>query len=153
MSPHILEESLLEKIGRVARGECLITSGTFQNSVVLQEVPRGATVPVAATAKESVAREPQLSPTELIVLRQVMMGKTNLQIARDLTVSDQTTKNHITSIMKKFDVADRTAAVVYALRHGFISLDDPELVPVPRRQRSQSADGRTVAQPVLVLVS
>lgn len=150
--PHISEEDLLENIRRVARGECLITSSAFQNSVVLQEVPREAAVPVATEAAAADS-EPRLSPTELLVLQQLMTGKTNIQIAQALGVSDQTTKNHITNIMKKFDVADRTAAVVYALRHGFMRLDDPEVVQVPRRQRSPSADRCTVAQPALVLAS
>lgn len=150
--PHITDEQLLENIVRVGYGECLITSSIFQNSAVLQEVPRKATVPVVAASAVSDAREP-LSPTELLVLRQVMMGKTNILIAQALGMSDQTAKNHITSIMKKLNVADRTAAVVYALRHRFILLDDPELEPVPRRQRSQPADGRMIVPSALVLAS
>jgi DNA-binding NarL/FixJ family response regulator len=37
-----------------------------------------------------------------------------------MSISDQTVKNHITSIMRKLAVNDRTQAVVYALRHGWI---------------------------------
>jgi DNA-binding NarL/FixJ family response regulator len=39
-------------------------------------------------------------------------------------ISEQTVKNHLTSIMRKLAVNDRTQAVVYALRHGWIRVAD-----------------------------
>ena len=44
----------------------------------------------------------------------------NKQIAMDLNISDQTVKNHITAILRKLNVNDRTQAVIYAMRHGWI---------------------------------
>ncbi len=41
-----------------------------------------------------------------------------------LEVSEQTVKNHISSILRKLDAKDRTEAAVYALRHGWIRLAD-----------------------------
>jgi len=47
------------------------------------------------------------------------------QIALALSISDQTVKNHITAILQKLGVNDRTAAVVHALREQWIALEPP----------------------------
>jgi DNA-binding NarL/FixJ family response regulator len=57
------------------------------------------------------------------ILVYIAQGNSNKQIAKSLHISDQTVKNHITSILKKLSVNDRTAAVVHALRHRWISLE------------------------------
>ncbi|MFN3337552.1 MAG: response regulator transcription factor, partial [Thermomicrobium sp.] len=53
-------------------------------------------------------------------------GYSNKEIGQVLNISDQTVKNHITSILRKLQVNDRTQAVIYALRHGWIKLEDTE---------------------------
>ncbi len=57
---------------------------------------------------------------EIEVLGVVAQGHSNKEIAAILGISNQTVKNHITAIMRKLAVNDRTHAVVYALRHGWI---------------------------------
>lgn len=61
-----------------------------------------------------------LSPRELQVLELVATGQTNKEIALSLDISNQTVKNHISSILRKLAVNDRTHAVVYAIRRGWI---------------------------------
>jgi DNA-binding NarL/FixJ family response regulator len=66
-----------------------------------------------------------LTAREIEVLEHAGRGFSNKEIARALSISDQTVKNYLTSIMRKLAVNDRTHAVVYALQHGWISV--PEL--------------------------
>jgi DNA-binding NarL/FixJ family response regulator len=61
-----------------------------------------------------------LSGREVQVLDFIAKGNSNKEIARAMSISDQTVKNHITSIMRKLAVNDRTQAVVYAIRQGWI---------------------------------
>lgn len=63
-----------------------------------------------------------LSKREMEVLGYIVRGLSNKEIACSLHISPQTVKNHITSILRKFGVEDRTQAVVYALRHGWVRL-------------------------------
>ncbi len=64
-----------------------------------------------------------LSEREMEVLNLVVEGKSNKEIAALLGISHQTVKNHITSILRKFGVEDRTQAVVYALKRGWVKLN------------------------------
>lgn len=63
-----------------------------------------------------------LSEREMEVLSCVVNGMSNKEIASALGISHQTVKNHVTSILRKFGVEDRTQAVVYALKHGWVQL-------------------------------
>jgi DNA-binding NarL/FixJ family response regulator len=68
-----------------------------------------------------------LSEREMEVLECVVSGLSNKEIAGLLGISHQTVKNHITSILRKFGVEDRTQAVVYALKHGWVQLKSSNL--------------------------
>ena len=63
-----------------------------------------------------------LSDREMEVLGCVVRGMSNKEIAVLLGISHQTVKNHVTSILRKFGVEDRTQAVVYALKRGWVTL-------------------------------
>jgi DNA-binding NarL/FixJ family response regulator len=65
-----------------------------------------------------------LSEREMEVLTCVVKGMSNKEIAASLGISHQTVKNHVTSILRKFGVEDRTQAVVYALKRGWVKLLD-----------------------------
>jgi len=65
-----------------------------------------------------------LSDREMEVLLCVVRGMSNKEIAVSLGISHQTVKNHVTSILRKFSVEDRTQAVVYALKHGWVTLHE-----------------------------
>ena len=63
-----------------------------------------------------------LSPREIEILNRVSWGNSNKEIAKLFNISENTVKNHLTSIMQKLDARDRTHAVVIALRRGWLSI-------------------------------
>ncbi|MBI5954494.1 MAG: response regulator transcription factor [Chloroflexi bacterium] len=65
-----------------------------------------------------------LSEREMEVLACVVRGLSNKEIAGILGISHQTVKNHVTAILRKFGVEDRTQAVVYALKRGWVTLKE-----------------------------
>ena len=65
-----------------------------------------------------------LSPREMEVLAYIVQGASNKVIAISLGISQQTVKNHMTSIFRKLGVSDRTEAAIVALRRGWIRLQD-----------------------------
>jgi DNA-binding NarL/FixJ family response regulator len=67
-----------------------------------------------------------LSPREMEILQLIARGYSNKEVAHELGISRQTVKNHMTSILRKLSVNDRTQAALYALRRGWIRLQDTE---------------------------
>ncbi len=61
-----------------------------------------------------------LSPRELDVLRLLVDGLTNQEIASALFISRRTVENHVASILGKLELGSRTAAVAWAIRHGLV---------------------------------
>ncbi len=115
-------DELMRLIRRVARGEYLINenvlSRPFVASRVLDQFRELSSIDMVAENVFS-----PLTPREIEILDSVAQGNSNKEIARILSISDQTVKNHITSILRKLAVNDRTQAVIYALKHGWIRLD------------------------------
>ncbi len=78
---------------------------------------------IARRLMDEVSRPPQpelaerLTPRENDVLRLIAQGRSNKEIARDLTLSEKTVKTHVSSILQKLQLADRTQAALYAVRH------------------------------------
>ena len=68
-----------------------------------------------------------LSDREMEVLACVVRCMSNKEIAILLGISHQTVKNHVTAILRKFGVEDRTQAVVYALKRGWVTLRDTDI--------------------------
>jgi NarL family two-component system response regulator LiaR len=60
----------------------------------------------------------ELTPREQEVLRLIAQGMNNREIAQALSISDKTVKTHVSNILSKLDLADRTQAAIYAHRHG-----------------------------------
>ncbi len=65
-----------------------------------------------------------LSEREQEVLRQIARGRTNRQIAEQLIVGEETIKTHVGNILAKLHLNHRLQVVVYALKHGLVSLDE-----------------------------
>lgn len=67
--------------------------------------------------------DPILTKREQEVLQLFANGKSTVEVARALTISQKTVKNHLTSIYQKLNVRDRTEAVLLAVRMGIIRLE------------------------------
>jgi DNA-binding NarL/FixJ family response regulator len=66
-------------------------------------------------------RAAALTEREREVLAEIARGRSNREIARALVLSEKTVKAHVSSILVKLGVADRTQAALYAVRHGLDS--------------------------------
>ncbi len=116
---------LVSIIRRVARGEYLINENVLSHPFVAARVlDQFRELARMDQATDSVFSP--LTPREVEILDCVARGNSNKEIASILGISDQTVKNHITSILRKLQVNDRTQAVIYALRHGWIKLDSED---------------------------
>jgi DNA-binding NarL/FixJ family response regulator len=69
---------------------------------------------------------PSLTRRELDIVTAFARGRGNKQIARDLSISEKTVRNHVSNIYKKLHVYDRTQAVLYAIREGLIETEGLE---------------------------
>ncbi len=118
----VTPDDLIESIERVSKGMFLINDNVLSRPHVATRVLRTFR---EMAAEEEPNAEPLFTPLstrEVEILDYISRGNSNKEIAKSLTISDQTVKNHITSILKKLNVNDRTAAVVHALRHGWIKI-------------------------------
>ena len=68
-------------------------------------------------------RDEHLTPREREVLAQLARGAPNKVIALELGVSERTVKTHVSNILGKLGLTDRTQAAVYAVRHGIVPKD------------------------------
>jgi DNA-binding NarL/FixJ family response regulator len=59
-----------------------------------------------------------LSPREIEVLRLIVKGRTNAEIAIQLCLSERTIHRHVSNILTKLDVRSRTSAAMHAVQHG-----------------------------------
>ena len=79
-----------------------------------------------------------LTPRELDILRHVAAGMRNREVGELLDVSEQTVKNHLSSILHKLGVPNRTHAVTFAVRQGWLTLDEMALEEEARAARDRS---------------
>lgn len=70
-----------------------------------------------------------LSPREREILQYVALGYSNKAIAERLGISEQTVKNHMTAVLRKLDLSDRTQAAILAIRRGWVRLPEEPIVP------------------------
>lgn len=115
----VAPDELVRTIRRVASGEYLINDSVLSKPVLASRVLKSFR-DLSEVDQEVETLFIPLSAREVEVLDYIAKGNSNKEIARALSISDQTVKNHITSIMRKLAVNDRTQAVVYALRQGWI---------------------------------
>ena len=118
-------EELSDAVRRVSKGEYLINDDVLSKPQLASRVLKSFRE-LAIDEEDNTTRDlySPLSHREVEIQDYIARGNSNKEIAKSLKISDQTVKNHITSILKKLSVNDRTAAVVHALRHGWIKMHD-----------------------------
>jgi DNA-binding CsgD family transcriptional regulator len=105
---------------------------TYAGGLLLRPRPRPPQPDGAASepGPPDAARAHGLSPRELDVLRLMAWGRSNQEIAVDLSISLRTVTTHVTNIFNKLGVASRAEAIAYAHRHGLAG-PDPSRKPRP----------------------
>lgn len=119
----IRPDELMDGIRRAHHGEYMINESVLTRPLVASRVLKQFRELSTVTQEMEPLFVP-LSAREIEVLEYIARGNSNKEIARALKISDQTVKNHITSILRKLAVNDRTQAVVYALRRGWIKMQE-----------------------------
>jgi two-component system, NarL family, response regulator LiaR len=66
----------------------------------------------------------RLSARERDVLATLTRGRSNREIAQALSISEQTVKSYVSSILTKLDLKDRTQAAIFGLQQGLVPLDE-----------------------------
>jgi len=118
------DEDIHRALEAGARGY-VIKGMPYQTLVeALQRVHAGSRFIPPPVAKALASRTPNsdLSTRELEVLEQLVAGKSNKEIATKLGITEATVKSHVSTILLRLNVEDRTQAAVTALRRGLVHL-------------------------------
>lgn len=118
----LLPETLADVVRHAARGECVIHLSDVTSSGPSQRIMAQKNMSQEAQVQEAAVACP-LSDREMEILAGVAEGCSNKEIGRRCGISDQTVKNHLTAVLRKLNVTDRTEAVVIALRNRWLKLE------------------------------
>jgi two-component system, NarL family, response regulator LiaR len=103
-------DQVIDAVRAAARGESVLQPAATAR--LLRELRHASDDPIG-----------QLTPRETDVLKGLASGRSNREIARALTVAEETVKSHVSSILAKLGLADRTQAAIFALQHHLVPLD------------------------------
>ncbi len=104
----VLPQELVRAIRTVSKGEAQL------DPEIARKLMQEFTNPQPSTPKHD------LTERELEVLRLIAQGKSNKEISEDLVLSEKTVKTHVSNILQKLHLSDRTQAAVYALRQKIV---------------------------------
>lgn len=121
----ITPESLIDVIYAAYQGFYVINDKKMNHDEVHAwlEEKVGRIGPIIGETEDSFV---PLSPREMEILEHVTHGRSNKEIAYELGISHQTVKNHMTAILRKLHVDDRTQAAVYALSRGWVRIENQQ---------------------------
>ena len=130
---HVVDDArpseLLRTIRAVAQGEYLIDeSVTARPSVARRVLEAFRDASLLGDGSEGYGDQAfaPLSKREAEILESIAQGRSNRDVAAALSISEKTVKNHVTSILRKLSVNDRTQAVLHALRKSWITFPDDQ---------------------------
>ena len=128
------DEKIFEAIKAGGMGYLLKDSSPQEILAAIRDVHRGEMSmkpSIANKLMRELQRTSDLAPTdepltarEVEILKLVAQGLSNLEIAETLVISERTVRTHVTNILGKLHLANRTQAALYALREGLADLDN-----------------------------
>jgi DNA-binding NarL/FixJ family response regulator len=120
LNKEVTASQLVDIIRRVANGEHPINESLTNRPKVAEHVLQQFQE-LTSRAEAGPFISP-LTPREIEILEYIAQGYLNKQIAAELGISEQTIKNHVTSILRKLNANARTEAVVVAIKQGLIKI-------------------------------
>ena len=120
LSKEITPEKLIDTVRSVGRGEHPINESLVTHPILADQVLRQ--FQELSRQSETQPFISPLTPREMEILEYIAQGLLNKQIATQLGISEQTIKNHVTSILRKLNANARTEAVIVALKRGLITI-------------------------------
>lgn len=123
-------QKIVETVHAVLRGENLLHQAVLTNP----ELARRVLGEFRTLSEGQIGGGPEvsLSPRELEVLDCLVMGRSNKEIGDALFITEQTVKNHMTSVLRKLEVDDRVAALRYAVSKGWAEIGPQPYAEVER---------------------
>ncbi len=112
--------TIIDSVVAVLDGENLLHQSVLRSPALAQKVLEEFRT--MSQGGEAPDLGPTLSPRELEVLDCLIMGNSNKEIASRLYITEQTVKNHMTSVLRKLQVDDRVAALRYAVTRGWAEI-------------------------------
>ncbi len=107
---------------KTSDGQKLISSinSCLEGGMALHEQVAAKVLPRLLEKPEADSIDVHLTPREFEITKLVGRGKTNKEIANELYLSVGTVKNHLTQILQKLDVRDRTQLAIFAIKHDLL---------------------------------
>jgi len=120
LSKDITADELVNTVKRTAKGEHPINESFVSHPKVAEQVLHHfRELPLGQGTESFVS---PVTAREQEILNYMAKGYLNKQIALALDISEQTVKNHVTSILRKLNANARTQAVVEAIKHGLVTI-------------------------------
>jgi two-component system, NarL family, response regulator DegU len=121
LSKEATGDQIADTIRRVAKGEHPINESLTNRPKLAEHVLQQ--FQELSSKSEAEPFISPLTPREIEILEFIAKGYLNKQIAAELGISEQTIKNHVTSILRKLNANARTEAVVVAIKQGLIKIN------------------------------
>nr|MDT0659508.1 response regulator transcription factor [Micromonospora sp. DSM 115978] len=109
-------EALIDAVRVIARGDALLAPEITRRVIATFARPGGS-----GAGRGDAARLSALTPREREVLVLLAGGDTNAEIAAELVLGEATVKTHVSRVLTKLGLRDRTQAVVFAYEHGVVT--------------------------------
>jgi two-component system response regulator DegU len=130
-------DAFLGALARVCAGENLLRAEMLARPELARRLRAELRLPNEVSSGDGPM---PLSTRELAVLDCVAQGLSNREIADELFVSEQTVKNHMTSVLRKLNATDRVGAILHAVRQGWMEVTPPNSAQIALGRAGQELE-------------